>query len=48
MGSISRATDRLPRWAQLILMVCGLAVGVYGFAHYGWAFLFKAIFSPEP
>jgi hypothetical protein len=48
MGYVSRALDRLPAWAQVILMVSGLAAGVYGLAHYGWTFLLKAIFSPVP
>ena len=48
MGFVSKGIDKLPAWAQLILMACGLAAGVYGFAHYGWSFLLKAIFSPVP
>jgi hypothetical protein len=48
MGFVSRAMDKLPPWAQLILMACGFAAGVYGIAHYGWIFLLKAIFSPVP
>jgi hypothetical protein len=48
MGFVSRAIDRLPAWAQLTLMACGLAAGVFGLAHYGWSFLLKAIFSPVP
>jgi predicted membrane protein len=48
MGFVSRAFDKLPAWAQLLLMTAGLASGVYGFAHYGWSFVLKAIFSPLP
>jgi len=48
MGLVSRAIDKLPGWAQLLLIVLGLAAGVYGLAHYGWSFLLKAIFSPVP
>lgn len=47
MGYMSRGYDRLPRWAQLILMTLGLAGMVYGVSHYGWTFLLKALFSPE-
>ena len=47
MGFISKAIDRLPRWAQLILMILGLAALIYGIAHEGLIFIVKAIFSPE-
>jgi hypothetical protein len=47
MGVISRAIDKLPRWARVILIVVGLAFFVYGIAHEGWIFILKAIFSPE-
>jgi hypothetical protein len=48
MGFVSRAIDKLPGWAQMILAVLGAAACVYGFAHYGCTFLLKAIFSPVP
>ena len=47
MGVISKAIDRLPTWAQVILMVLGLAACVYGIAHEGWLFIVKLIFSPD-
>jgi hypothetical protein len=48
MGYVSKAFDRLPAWARLVLMVAGLAAGIFGVARYGWTFLLKAIFSPVP
>jgi hypothetical protein len=47
MGVISRSIDKLPRWVQIILIVLGLVVFVYGIANEGWIFILKAIFSPE-
>jgi len=47
MGYISRAIDRLPKWAQWIVMVIGVLCGIYGVARYGFWFLIKAIFSPD-
>jgi hypothetical protein len=47
MGVISRAIEKAPTWAQMILMVLGLAAFVYGIAHEGWIYILKAIFSPE-
>lgn len=47
MGVISRAIDKMPAWVQLVLAALGLAAFVYGIAHEGWVFIFKAIFSPE-
>jgi hypothetical protein len=47
MGLISRAIDRLPKWAQWIVMVVGILCGIYGVARYGFWFLIKAIFSPD-
>jgi nitrate reductase NapE component len=53
MGPISRAIDKLidklPRWAQLILLVFVAVGSVYYIAHYGFlTFLLKMIFSPLP
>jgi uncharacterized membrane protein len=47
MGHISKVADKMPKWAQLILVVLGLAAFVYGIVHEGWTFFFKAIFRPE-
>jgi hypothetical protein len=49
MGAISRAIDKLPRWAKFILTVFTLLGSVYYIAHYGFfSFLLHAIFSPAP
>ena len=47
MGVISRGVDKLPTWAQVILMVLGIAACVYGVARYGWSFFWRMIFSPD-
>ncbi len=47
MGVISKAIDKMPTWARLILAALGLAAFVYGIAREGWVFILKAIFSPE-
>jgi|HubBroStandDraft_1064217.scaffolds.fasta_scaffold91334_2 hypothetical protein len=47
-GLIQRGIDRLPMWARSILLVLGVLVTVYGFAHYGISFLLHVIFSPIP
>ncbi len=44
---ISKAIDKLPEWGQIILTVSGIAVGGWEIAHYGWSFIWRAIFSPE-
>jgi len=47
MESISRAIDKLPAWAKLILMVFAIVGSVYYIAHYGFlSFLLRMIFSP--
>jgi nitrate reductase NapE component len=53
MGPISRAVgrliDKLPRWAQLVLMAFLVMVSVYYVARYGFfSFLLRMIFSPLP
>jgi hypothetical protein len=47
MGVISRAIDKMPTWAQLVLAALGLVGFIYGVAHEGWTFILKTIFSPE-
>jgi len=48
MGVVSRAIDKLPTWAKVILGVVTIAGSVYYVAQYGfWTFLLHAIFSPE-
>jgi hypothetical protein len=47
MKWISKAIDKLPTWAKLILMVLTVIGSVYCIARYGfWSFLLHAIFSP--
>lgn len=47
MGVISKAIDRLPGWAQVIFVIFGVIVSIYGIAHYGfWSFLLHFLFSP--
>ena len=47
MGYVSKAYDKLPAWAHMILGVGAIAGIFYGVAHDGWMFLLKVIFSPE-
>ena len=47
MGYMSRAFDRLPASAKIILALAGLGCLIYGFAKEGPMYLIKAIFSPE-
>jgi type VI protein secretion system component VasF len=47
MESISKALDRLPPWAKLIVWVLAMIVAVYSIAKYGfWTIFLKALFSP--
>jgi hypothetical protein len=47
--AISRALDKLPRWANVILMVSAVLASVYYITHYGFfSFLLRMIFSPLP
>ncbi len=47
MESISRAIDKLPTWAKLILYVFTVLGSVYCIARYGFfSFLLRVIFSP--
>ncbi len=47
MASISRAIDKLPTWAKLILIVFTVLGSVYYIARYGFlSFLLHVIFSP--
>ncbi len=48
MGLISRALDRLPKWAKLIFWALTVIGSVYCIARYGfWSFLLRVIFSPD-
>jgi hypothetical protein len=47
--AISRALDKLPRWANLILGVLVVVGCVYYIAHFGFfSFLLRMIFTPLP
>ena len=47
MEWMSRAVDKLPKWAKLIFYVCTILGSVYCVAHYGFfSFLLKVILSP--
>jgi len=48
MGYLSRAFDKLPRWAKIVLGICGAAALVYGLATEGPIFLLKALLKPVP
>jgi hypothetical protein len=48
MGLVSRAYDKLPGWAKIILGICGIVAIVYGLATEGPIFLLKALFKPVP
>jgi hypothetical protein len=47
MGYVSRAYDRLPTWAKVILAIAGLGFLIYGLAREGPVYLIKVLFSPE-
>jgi len=47
--AISRAIDKLPKWAKFILVVLLVLGSAYYIAHYGFfSFLLRMIFSPVP
>lgn len=47
--AISRALDRLPRWANVILVVVVVIGSIYYIAHYGFfTFLLRMILTPLP
>ncbi len=44
---ISRTVDKLPTWAQVVLLALAIPVFAYEIAHYGfWSALLRFIFSP--
>jgi hypothetical protein len=47
MGAVSSAIDKLPTPIRIVFMLLGVAACVYGFAHYGWSFILRVIFSPD-
>jgi hypothetical protein len=48
MGLTSRAFDKLPDWAKILLGICGIAGMVYGLVQEGPIFLLKALLKPVP
>jgi len=48
MGIVSRAYDKLPVWAKIVVGICGIAALVYGFLSEGPIFLLKALLKPVP
>ena len=48
MGLVSKAIDKLPRWAKIALGICGIAALAYGLATEGPIFLLKALLKPVP
>ena len=48
MGLVSRAYDKLPDWAKIILGIFGVAALVYGLITEGPIFLLKALLKPVP
>lgn len=49
VGIISKATERLPGWAQVLVIALAIAASLYEIVHYGfWSFLLHFIFSPMP
>jgi hypothetical protein len=44
---MSKAIEKLPAWAKVILFVLAIIAGVYSISRDGfWTFLLKVIFSP--
>ncbi len=48
MGYVSRAIDKLPDWAKIVLGICSFAGLIYGMATEGPIFLLKALLKPVP
>ncbi|HEX4004700.1 MAG TPA: hypothetical protein VHX60_00850 [Acidobacteriaceae bacterium] len=46
VGLIAKTVDKLPWWAQMVLMALGMIAIGYGVAHKGWSYFWKALFSP--
>jgi hypothetical protein len=47
MGLISKAVEKLPKWAQITLTILAIVACVYGIARGGWSFVWRLIFSPD-
>jgi hypothetical protein len=48
MGVVSRAIDKLPTWAKVVLGVVTIVGSIYCIAQDGfWTVILHAIFSPE-
>jgi hypothetical protein len=48
MGLVSRAYDKLPDWAKIVLGIVGIAAIVYGLYTEGPIFLLKVLLKPVP
>ena len=48
MGYVSRAFDKLPDWAKIVLGVCAIGGLIYGTAKEGPIFLLKVLLKPVP
>jgi hypothetical protein len=48
MGFVSRAYDKLPTWAKIVLGIGGIACIVYGTLKEGPIFLLKVLLKPVP
>jgi len=48
MGLVSKAFDKLPDWAKIVLSICGIAAIVYGLITEGPIYLLKALLKPVP
>lgn len=48
MGLVFKAIDTLPRWAKIVIGICGIAALLYGLATEGPIYLLKALLKPVP
>ena len=48
MWLVSKAYDKLPDWAKIILGLCGIAAIVSGMVKEGSIFVLKALLNPVP
>jgi hypothetical protein len=46
--AVSKAFDKLPEWAQVLVGICAIAALVYGLVTQGPIFLLKALLKPTP
>jgi hypothetical protein len=48
MGYVSRAYDKLPDWAKIVLGICSIVGIMWGVAREGPIFLLKVLVKPVP